>query len=192
MHDIYEFVFGKFNHGNSMNSFFLPYHENYIATVNYLNAIFGKDDSMKAEKDWIMYRLDTAYNLRKNNPEFWVNILSGFSPEQRIENLSQLYDKIGFPIIFDSDWNMLVHDIKQSDLDVNYAIFPAFKAILGVLASGKKDCYLHDFCKNDPGFASIFNDDCKQSPWEKAILKEKCPFSLLWHRLGFAGKSVSF
>jgi hypothetical protein len=192
MHDVYKFVFSRFKHADSPNSFLLPYHENYIATVNYLTAIFGKDDSMKAEKEWILYRLNTAYNMRNNNPAFWINILSGFSPEQRRENLSHLYNTIGFPIIFDNDWDMLVQDIKQTDLDVNYAIFPAFKAILGVLANGKKECYLHEYCKIDQVLSSIYDVHCKQSPWEKAVLQEKCPFSLLWNRLGFAGKSVHF
>jgi hypothetical protein len=190
MNDVYNYVFSHFYYQRS-GDYLLAYEKNYnMALVSFDGYLH--DQHFKHEKEWIIHRFNQAYNRRNSNPKFWIDLIDGFSTEERKANLNVLFYNIGIPLTFDIDWNAFVQDLREEDLKVDYTVFPALDAVDSLLQDENQDrkCSLFDMCNHDTGLKPHMTNDCSNSPWIKAENEKKCPFASIWYVMGLAGKPV--
>jgi len=136
MNSVYDYVWGHPSINQSNDSYMLPYITNFNTALTAIGRLFGSDATLANEKEWIIHRFKQASDLRKAQPRFWSEILDVDSKQQKQTNLVNKFQNIGFPITYDDEHYMYVHDVRNEDKIVNYDVsgIPPFFTVITVLA----------------------------------------------------------
>ena len=81
--------------------------------------------------------------------------------------------EIGAPLIIDEDNVAYANEIEIFYYSIIYSIF-------NKLSNYNDECHLYSYCSQSKEQESVFNENCKNRPWEKVSEKLMCPYSTVW------------
>lgn len=160
----------------------------YTNTVNLAVKSFSdalKDQHFKENVRWFSHMMSGAMNLRSQLKGFLSKLVS--SPGQYSPIFADVFNQMGTPFMT----NVLFHGYFYPPAKLRSASIEPYYPWVFVAVSktfkGCKQCLLHSYCLALPG-ESITDHNCTNSPWERVHLPEVCPYGLIWHTWGLAGK----
>lgn len=140
---------------------------------------YFNDSYFNPIKEWAETTINTALELRKDNPFFILDIANGNIRYNHI--FCDILKTIGTPILTnDNGFAGCYH----SNIDIQQQIgnFWAISEIYNIFYTGTfTSCKLINCCQNIPNAVDC---RCSKTPWKRSKDKHLCSFALFWHHWG--------
>lgn len=132
---------------------------------------------------WIEKILSSTSKYRLENFNFWADILSMPTQEQRRNEFNKMFSNFGFPLL--SNNKMEISFYHPEIIPENIIAFLAINEVREVLMYRQTDCKLYPLCTKSEG--DITNSNCS-TPWKRGNEDPLCPFGQIIKMWGIHDK----
>lgn len=151
--------------------------------INQLNDLFTVEP-LKSEH-WASNLVSKGGYVRNKGTSLSSLIFSRDQIEKRAV-LMETVKSIGFPVAFNSNDEIWIQDTES--LLNTPLMFPVILSINEIFMGKRCQCYLYNFCDKHGGY--IVNNNCIDSPWERAKNGTVCYFANIWKMWGLENIGV--
>lgn len=162
---------------------------NYLSQFrNMANAVINQEKkfiatpALSAYWKWIENAINYSYDLRLNHRCFLIDIAKS-KDARKSKGFADFIKAVGTPLMMNK-CGKFYYIPSQNVQGEGMCYHRAMRQVFRLLASGKKECDMRDWCKK-----SKIKVDCRcnSSPWKRLQEKEKCPYAVIWGSFNLGG-----
>lgn len=143
----------------------------------------------EAYQEWVDTVIDTALNIRKQNPSYLLDIIAD-SPASTSGLFTKIVKELGTPMMKNKQKDY--YTVKpQGKVGWSVEVLKSVHQIYKILHDGNFQCslfpwYVRSFHEHPEENLNPTEDKCLHKPWVRASEAELCPLGLLWKNWNLA------